>query len=300
MRKDFNRVLTEDPRRGSRNKFGQIRRCKLNSIFDEEFSGGKESIMAQRRNQKKQDRKRFGDLLNPLERWVRKQVGKNWDVVYSEVSELFDRRSQIKDHVHQHLLLDFVETKTKLIDGVVCTFNAYDGWTPVAKSWRRNFYVHPTTKILCTTEKDNDPSYKVKEAEELKTRQDAVFRVVDKDHHLYFQDGVWWVFAIVDRTPPTVRYVRPWRRINSATWDALTTDEKKKQGDKEYVYQDAAVPAPAVPGYGYRQSPCPSGRYYFKKRIAGRKLLKRFGLVGTAEFKEDSAARSRRELFKYR
>ena len=67
MREDFHRVLTTDPRRGSRLRFTEVRRSKNNATFDEEFSGGKESMKTQRRRTFQQ-RKTFGDHIQPLRR----------------------------------------------------------------------------------------------------------------------------------------------------------------------------------------------------------------------------------------
>ena len=49
------------------------------------------------------NRKEFGENLNPLWRYLQKQVGRPWDAVYSEVCENMDRRSAVGAHIFQHL-----------------------------------------------------------------------------------------------------------------------------------------------------------------------------------------------------
>lgn len=308
MRDDFNRVLTEDPRRGSRWKFREYRRAKANAIFDDEFSGGKESMM-KRRRLAGGERKNFGDLLGPLEGWVRKQVGKKWNDVYSEVCALFDRRSQIKDHVHQHILGDFVERNTKLIDGKVCVLNRWDGWIEVGTTpfgRRRGFYVHPVTGILCTTRKEREPGSAKREQAAKQERLDGVFREHDRNTHLYFEDGAWWVYILADRPAPHLEYRCPtwWRGKDRQRWETMTLAEREREGSPVWVQAKVnEVKAPAV-AYGARswqyRSMAPADRYYFKKHVAGRKLLKVHDLVGTAEYKEDEGALSHREMNKYR
>lgn len=305
MRSDFNRVLTEDPRRGSRTKFREYRRAKGNAVFDDEFSGGKESMMKRRRIAKG-ERKSFGDLLGPLEGWVFKQVGKNWDDVYSEVCRLFDRRSQIKDHVHQHIFRDFVETNTKFIDGKVCVFDRWNGWVPIEKRFRRNFYVHPVTGVLCNAEKQGEPGSAKKAEAEKQEHLNRVFRAHNKDAHLYFEGGLWWVYFLADRPQPQLKYVCPlwWSNVERERWETMTLAEREREGQPIWV-RAAVNPlqAPAV-SYGTRywqaRSMCPNDRYYFAKRVASRKILKAHGLVGTAEYKEDEGKRSHREMSKYR
>jgi len=307
MRQDFNRILTEDPRRGSRSRFSQVRRSKLNATFDEEFSGGKESMMTQRRNQKKQNRKSFGDLLSPLEGWVKKQVGKKWDDVYSEVCELFDRRSRIKDHVHQHLLNDYVERNTAVVDGKVCIFNAYDGYKPVEENHyrRREYYVHPVTGILCSTYKQNEPGTQAKLDEAAKAKKDAIFRIHDKDTHLYFVDGLWYEYRLNDLPPPHIEYRCPnwWRGEDRKNWSLMDEAERARVGSPVWVKttpKDEVQDPNSAYSWHYYRGFCPKGRYYNVRRVANRRLLRAHGLVGTATFKPEEGALSHRERSKYR
>lgn len=305
MRNDFDKVLTEDPRRGSRAKFRQVRRSKKNACFDGEFSGGKESMMTQRRNQQKQNRKTFGDHLNPLRKFIASQVGKRWDDVYSEICAKFDQRSQLKFHVHAHVFGDFVELKTRLIDGKVCILNRWDGWQEIGTSYsRRDFYVHPNG-VLCTTYKENEPGHAAKAAAEKLARQNAVFREHNKDEHLYLENGVWMLYRLADRPAPHIEYRCPtwWTTLERLRWEKMTLAEREREGQAVWVRTPVMeVKAPGV-AYGGRyyqtRDMAPANRYYVTKQVASRKYLRAHGLVGTATG-VPSKTMSHREASQYR
>jgi hypothetical protein len=306
MRNDFDKVLTEDPRRGSRAKFRQVRRSKTNASFDGEFNGGKESMMTQRRNQMKQNRKTFGDHLNPLRKFIGSQVGKRWDDVFSEISRLFDQRSQLKFHVHQHVFDDFVELNTRMIDGKVHLFSRWDGWKEVGASYsRQNFYVHPVTGVLCTSYKENEPGLAAKTAAEKLARTNAVFREHNKDEHLYLENGVWMLYRLADRPAPHIEYRCPtwWTGLERLRWEKMTLAERERVGQATWVRTPVMeVKAPHV-AYGARyyqtRDMAPANRYYATKQAAGRKHLRAHGLVGTAPG-VSTGTMTHREANKYR
>lgn len=306
MRDDFDKVLTEDPRRGSRAKFRQVRRSKKNASFDDEFSGGKESMMTQRRNQQKQNRKTFGDHLNPLRKFIATQVGKRWDDVHSEICAKFDRRTQNQNHVHQHVFDDFVETNTRMVDGKVCSFTRWDGWKEVGTSYsRRGCYVHPTTGVLCSTYKENEPGHAAKTKAIQLQRQQAVFREHSKDEHLYLENGVWMLYRLDDRPAPHIEYRCPtwWTGLERLRWEKMTLAEREREGQAVWVRTPVVeVKAPGVPyggKYWMARDMAPANQYYFTKQVASRKILRAHGLVGTAPG-VPTGTMSHREASKYR
>lgn len=57
--------------------------------------------------------KEFSDKLNPMERWLSKQVGRVWNDVRSEVFEKFDTRTTAGRHItFDHLLREVVDTES--------------------------------------------------------------------------------------------------------------------------------------------------------------------------------------------
>lgn len=55
---------------------------------------------------------KFKDKLNPVERWLEKQVGRQWDDIYSEVRQRFDARTTAGRHILFDHLLGYVEFRS--------------------------------------------------------------------------------------------------------------------------------------------------------------------------------------------
>jgi hypothetical protein len=116
MRNDMFKVIVERPRRGVGyfrtlpNDYRAAKRFKLDDDFnvDDEFCGRK---LPMRARQLGWDGKELNENLNPLKRYLAKQVGRLWNDVYSEICEQLDTGSTVKQHVRQHLT-DFVTVKT--------------------------------------------------------------------------------------------------------------------------------------------------------------------------------------------
>lgn len=94
-------------------------------------------------------RKRFSDVLSPLRRYLRKNVGRPWNKVYSEIREHLDDRSIMGRHLFEHLSQE-VELHAVLEDGVVYNMRRYRGRSPIT-----GFYVHPRTGLLCWAPRRN-------------------------------------------------------------------------------------------------------------------------------------------------
>jgi hypothetical protein len=69
----------------------------------------------------------FGENLRPLERWLRSNVGRPWDAVYSEICEVLPADSVVKKHVRDHLG-DFVLTITHEVDGRLWGQREWGDW----------------------------------------------------------------------------------------------------------------------------------------------------------------------------
>ncbi len=86
--------------------------------------------------------KHLNENLAPLERYLRKQVGRPWCKVYGEVCAAIDTRSAIGFHVLQHVP-DFVATDTFAVGKVVYQRHRLGSEWPV-----QGLYVHPKTGLL--------------------------------------------------------------------------------------------------------------------------------------------------------
>src|ERR1700704_765706 len=142
MRSDMHKVVVERPRwNPGTGKHG--RRANLSDELLPKFEGIKRPHA---------HRKGLTDLLGPLKRWLRSQVGRPWNDVYSEACAVIKPDSVIRAHIKTHLL-EFVERQTFMNDGKVCVLDiGYRGRGIIpldGKRCRRGlFFVHPETGQL--------------------------------------------------------------------------------------------------------------------------------------------------------
>ena len=147
MRSDMGRVVIERPRYGSSEKSPKIRHFPGKINVDGDYDGpirlpsspGKVEGFVP-----KIEGKSFTDLLGPLRRYLRKNVGRPWDKVHSEAKAVLKAGSWGVQHVFQVHFLDEV-------DGEV--FRREDGRLMSRRHGLERtvsgFYVHPRTGLLC-------------------------------------------------------------------------------------------------------------------------------------------------------
>jgi hypothetical protein len=144
MRSDMAKVVTETPRRGHGNKSKKVG-GKLSKDEIELDDHGPVKLPVSRWRQYGWNSKEFSDLLGPLRKYLRKQVNRPWDKVYSELSETLDKRSltglHIWDHVRQEVTINcFFDEK-----GDVVSLPKYFSAQPYKVT---GLYVHPKTGLL--------------------------------------------------------------------------------------------------------------------------------------------------------
>ena len=143
MRKDMAKVVTEAPRRGHANpssKWGRRLTKDEHGLDDHGASRGPSS----RHRQYGWNAKEFSDVLGPLRRYLRKQVGRPWDKVWSEITRTLDSRSLTGLHIFEHIRAE-VEQEAWLGD---------DGRVYHKRRWGTSevvtgLYVHPGSGLLC-------------------------------------------------------------------------------------------------------------------------------------------------------
>jgi hypothetical protein len=137
MRADMAKVIVERPRFGSRAGQGKgyARRWQQMPLED---APRREGI-----GLRGGGTKRFNEHLGPLRRFLRRQVGRPWNKVFSEICEHIRLDSAVQSHVRDHID-DIVVTRVMVVDGELCGASGYPlrpyGWT--------EFYVCPRTGLL--------------------------------------------------------------------------------------------------------------------------------------------------------
>lgn len=169
-RYDLDKMMCEEPRRGSSGGYRAIRNTKRQK-FDPDDPRTHFTKQSMRRPYREHYiAKSFGEHLAPLEGFVRKSVGRKWDDVYSELRKVFKPDSIVHIHIYQHLW-DYVTLphEYKIEDGKFYTWGYY-GWSePYAWRGRPIWYVDQETGILC--------EYQVKKRQRRKKKRPPSFRV---------------------------------------------------------------------------------------------------------------------------
>ncbi|HKP29711.1 MAG TPA: hypothetical protein VJU15_09915 [Gemmatimonadales bacterium] len=140
MRSDMHKVIVERARRGGRvaTRPGRHR--------DYDDLPAREGM--RRRHVLAGSEKALNEHLAPLERYLRKQVGRPWNAIYRDINRRLRPDSAVQLHVRQHIG-DFVEFNVELgargvVHGAVhARFGA--GRFPLRAG---TMYVHPNTGLL--------------------------------------------------------------------------------------------------------------------------------------------------------
>src|SRR6185436_19129482 len=105
MREDMHKVIVERPRLGR----GPYRPPAWEKNARLEDLPTKEGI----RRRHTRDSKALNEHLQPLVRFLRKQVGRPWDAVYRDISARLRPKSVVQQHVRDHVW-DYVERHVTL------------------------------------------------------------------------------------------------------------------------------------------------------------------------------------------
>lgn len=151
-------------------------------------------------------RKDFGENLNPLWRYLQKQVGRNWDAVYAEICEHMDRRSAVGGHIFEHLYTFVTPVKeVRIIDGVPHRAKHYDdGFEPITYIGKIGeggcFFVDPRDNKL----KHGVPPKETERQERLrKIKEDRADRLRKIGEDLWLsrhpETNLWYVLHAIDQ-----------------------------------------------------------------------------------------------------
>ena len=173
MRKDMDKLLVTTPRIGSSLKNREIKEARRSAREgDYEALPGHSSMKPKSR--KWDERKQLNEYLNPLVRYLKKNCGRPWDKIYSEICENMDRRGAVQNHIFQHLF-DYVELYP-IFKGGRPHSTGYRGLSRLYRSgW--TFYVDKAGALR--EPKERSPPWRIKEDNPnlIKTDDEAVFLI---------------------------------------------------------------------------------------------------------------------------
>lgn len=208
MRADMSKVIVERPRRGGYEAKGRRSANRLHRDPDEIDVPTKAPLRDRDRRTKN-----LNENLQPLVRYLHRQVGRPWDKVRSEMGEHITLSSAVQKHILDHVK-QYVEYHVVLINGVPCTLASYKkGYQPIAKHSFTKLYVCPKSGLL-------------KRAKPLRERPLALLQVksIDRTHAAVYLRGCWHEVtlesAISDPSTPELRGLGP-RQTTTNLWDVV-------------------------------------------------------------------------------
>lgn len=192
MREDMYKVIVERPRR-RKDGGAYVARCR------DDLEGPMKLGM----------RTGYGcrslnENLAPLRRYLRAQVGRPWNKVFSEICAAIDRRNTVQQHIHQHVR-DFIATDVEVRDGRLVDLADFRGYGARGALFQE-LYVDPNSGLIRLNK--GYRSWRRGAAERRRREQaevDARRRVVDERTLLLRIDDVW--FRVVVDVLPEVRVV---------------------------------------------------------------------------------------------
>lgn len=152
MRWDMAKQICERERRGSKN--GEMysrfeRRGTKNKL--RKGSDDFDNFQSIKKHVPRFEQKELNENLNPLRRFLLKNVGRPWNKVHSEICENIKLSNTVQRHILQHVEWD-VELHVKMVDGNPYVVNKYGmgrEWKPLTGYGRRpQLYVNPDTGLL--------------------------------------------------------------------------------------------------------------------------------------------------------
>jgi hypothetical protein len=185
MRDDMSKVVIERPREGHRLPSYKTRLRIRRYDPEKEYGDLPKRVSGSRSKYiRAGEVKYFSDLLGPLRRFLRKNVGRQWDQVYSEMKKSLDDRKVTGRHVFEHVERD-VETHPLIGDDGELYTLGYGGLLQPMYG----LYVDPRTGLLCW--RDNKPLWRPR-GESKRTGQ-GVNRIRLSANTAYVKmNGIWY------------------------------------------------------------------------------------------------------------
>ncbi|MBB6095617.1 hypothetical protein HNQ60_004508 [Povalibacter uvarum] len=256
MREDMYKVIVERPRRG---QSGYNAAARRRNDFDGPASLGMRAGYGYRG---------LNENLAPLRRYLRAQVGRPWNKVFSEICAGIDGRNTVQQHIRQHID-DFIATKVGLRDGkLIDLAQRYRFW-PDDGALHQELYVDPRSGLIRINK-----WYRAWRRERLEDVKRALAdiatrrRTIDKDTQLHLLERIWFQVTTSVVPPARTREVvvkgrRVTHTIRDKRYDAILRRE---------VWQDDGVEDERERVYGVRN------RYGVSKRQLSKRELVAYGL----------------------
>ena len=185
MRPDMFRVIIESGRHGGHNNRNAT---KPRRVGDWDAYLSHESMRLPHK-----DRKEQSDRFSVMRRYMRAQVGRPWDLIWSEICRSISGRHVLGFHLREHLGKDIVRRRNiRMVNGVPREWNSYSWeWNEVRPG---DLYVNPETGLLCWHKRGEG------RARWLKPTDPTVKKISDVET-LKWERGVWYRYTFLPLPP---------------------------------------------------------------------------------------------------
>ena len=188
MREDMSKVVTERPRVGhSEPSVKTGRRIHRYDENDEYEDLPKREKYSMKRQAGRTRGKHFSDLINPLLRYLRSNVGRPWDKVYSEMSEHLDFRKTTGRHIFEH-----VQQAVELHCYIGEDGKIYDQPCWKTPCLVQGLYVHPRTRLLCWKGRESCPK---EQRAQIAAQPVTCIPITDNQYHIQLK-GIWYAATL--------------------------------------------------------------------------------------------------------
>jgi len=141
MRPDMHELLVERPRWAHRARYPRA--------FVRNRFAGNEPPAREALSRSRYGDKHLSENFAPLVRFLRRNVGRPWARVHSEMAKVLAPTNAVQRHVLVHVA-DFLAVSVYESEGRLWAARTRRGPEPLVGRTRRDtFYVHPRTKLLC-------------------------------------------------------------------------------------------------------------------------------------------------------
>jgi hypothetical protein len=148
------KVVVEKPRSGMRYKSPKGYENSIDKLMEREEEPRGEKIY--QKWESYSDGKRLTDVLGPLRGYLKKNVGRAWDDIYSEICQNLPANNTNASHVRDHIT-KMVETTVFMKDG--SPYTSIGEKLEYIGSFLCSFYVNPETGILCELKNNRKKRY---------------------------------------------------------------------------------------------------------------------------------------------
>lgn len=164
-------------------------------------------------------------MLGPLWKFLRGNVGRPWDKVYSELSEHLDKRKTTGLHVFDHIEQEVKQHCFTGQDGGIYSYRGYGAPIPVY-----GLYVHPRTRLLCWGDAKS-PWEERRAANCLERQRQSEWRVLIKGNRHYVKlSGICIQLYNRSQVPPELEAQMTLVTEGQSTWRVTN---KRRCGHKE-------------------------------------------------------------------